>query len=179
MSKAWQFNQDIILIKWYLKIALRFSSPWSGISRRAPFLFFFRVDVLIPVPRAPELKGRARGKPSLLAAARPMRAILPAPANVGRGSSMGLPRARQAFPLSGKVWDRLGRRDSLKGRGQEWGLSMEMRDLGRLWMHLSHQSGSWLFQIRLPLWGLVAWSQVRWSSWASPSNSHLALVRWR
>ncbi|XP_022445807.1 HMG domain-containing protein 3 isoform X5 [Delphinapterus leucas] len=61
------------------------------------------VDLLIPVPRAPELKGRARGKPSLLAAARPMRAILPAPANVGRGSSMGLPRARQAFPLSDKT----------------------------------------------------------------------------
>ncbi|KAB1281466.1 HMG domain-containing protein 3 [Camelus dromedarius] len=61
------------------------------------------VDVLTPGPRAPELKGRARGKPSLLAAARPMRAILPAPANVGRGSSMGLPRARQAFPLSDKT----------------------------------------------------------------------------
>ncbi|XP_007130717.1 HMG domain-containing protein 3 isoform X3 [Physeter macrocephalus] len=61
------------------------------------------VDLLISVPRAPELKGRARGKPSLLAAARPMRAILPAPANVGRGSSMGLPRARQAFPLSDKT----------------------------------------------------------------------------
>ncbi|XP_057396259.1 HMG domain-containing protein 3 isoform X4 [Balaenoptera acutorostrata] len=61
------------------------------------------VDLLIPVPRASELKGRARGKPSLLAAARPMRAILPAPANVGRGSSMGLPRARQAFPLSDKT----------------------------------------------------------------------------
>ncbi|XP_006893763.1 PREDICTED: HMG domain-containing protein 3 [Elephantulus edwardii] len=54
-------------------------------------------------PRGSELKGRARGKPSLLAAARPMRAILPAPATVGRGSSMGLPRARQAFPLSDKT----------------------------------------------------------------------------
>ncbi|XP_059949604.1 HMG domain-containing protein 3 isoform X3 [Mesoplodon densirostris] len=61
------------------------------------------VDLLIPVSRAPELKGRARGKPSLLAAARPMRAILPAPATVGRGSSMGLPRARQAFALSDKT----------------------------------------------------------------------------
>ncbi|XP_008847599.1 HMG domain-containing protein 3 isoform X1 [Nannospalax galili] len=56
-------------------------------------------DLLTTGPKAPEPKGRARGKPSLLAAARPMRAILPAPANVGRGSSMGLPRARQAFPL--------------------------------------------------------------------------------
>ncbi|XP_060036884.1 HMG domain-containing protein 3 isoform X2 [Erinaceus europaeus] len=61
------------------------------------------VDLLSPGPRAPELKGRARGKPSLLAAARPMRAILPAPTNVGRGGSMGLPRARQAFHLSDKT----------------------------------------------------------------------------
>ncbi|XP_014302292.1 HMG domain-containing protein 3 isoform X2 [Myotis lucifugus] len=61
------------------------------------------VDLITPGPRASELKGRARGKPSLLAAARPMRAILPAPANVGRGSSMGLPRARQAFSLSDKT----------------------------------------------------------------------------
>ncbi|XP_041497355.1 HMG domain-containing protein 3 isoform X2 [Microtus oregoni] len=52
------------------------------------------VDLFTTVP-----KGRPRGKPSLLAAARPMRAILPAPASVGRGSSMELPRARQAFPL--------------------------------------------------------------------------------
>ncbi|KAM7143639.1 HMG domain-containing protein 3 isoform 2-T2 [Molossus nigricans] len=61
------------------------------------------VDLLTSGPRAPELKGRARGKPSLLAAARPMRAILPAPANVGRGNSVGLPRTRQAFPLSDKT----------------------------------------------------------------------------
>lgn len=58
-----------------------------------------RVDLFTTGPKAPELKGRARGKPSLLAAARPMRAILPAPTSVGRGSSVGLPRARQAFPL--------------------------------------------------------------------------------
>ncbi|XP_012513683.1 PREDICTED: HMG domain-containing protein 3 [Propithecus coquereli] len=61
------------------------------------------VDLLTSGPRNPELKGRARGKPSLLAAARPMRAILPAPVNVGRGSSMGLPRARQAFSLTDKT----------------------------------------------------------------------------
>ncbi|XP_036167831.1 HMG domain-containing protein 3 isoform X5 [Myotis myotis] len=61
------------------------------------------VDLITPGPRASELKGRARGKPSLLAAARPMRAILPAPATVGRGSSMGLPRARQAFSLNDKT----------------------------------------------------------------------------
>ncbi|XP_036080592.1 HMG domain-containing protein 3 isoform X3 [Rousettus aegyptiacus] len=61
------------------------------------------IDLLNPGPRVPELKGRARGKPSLLAAARPMRAILPAPANVGRGSSVGLPRTRQAFSLSDKA----------------------------------------------------------------------------
>ncbi|KAG8504521.1 HMG domain-containing protein 3 [Galemys pyrenaicus] len=58
---------------------------------------------LTPGPKAPEMKGRARGKPSLLAAARPMRAILPAPTNVGRGGNMGLPRARQAFPMSDKT----------------------------------------------------------------------------
>ncbi|XP_040828562.1 HMG domain-containing protein 3 isoform X1 [Ochotona curzoniae] len=54
----------------------------------------------VDLPRTSELKGRVRGKPSLLAAARPMRAILPAPANVGRGSSMGLARTRHAFPLN-------------------------------------------------------------------------------
>ncbi|KAM5300585.1 HMG domain-containing protein 3 isoform 2-T2 [Ctenodactylus gundi] len=58
------------------------------------------VDPLTTGPRTSELKGRARGKPSLLAAARPMRAILPAPANGGRGSNMGVPRARQAFSLN-------------------------------------------------------------------------------
>nr|XP_044988426.1 HMG domain-containing protein 3 [Jaculus jaculus] len=61
------------------------------------------VDLLTTGPKVSELKGRARGKPSLLAAARPMRAILPAPANVGRGSSIGLPRTGQAFPLSDKT----------------------------------------------------------------------------
>ncbi|XP_064452748.1 HMG domain-containing protein 3 isoform X7 [Mirounga angustirostris] len=61
------------------------------------------VDLLTPGARVPELKGKARVRPSLLAAARPMRAILPAPSNVGRGSGMGLPRARQAFPLSDKT----------------------------------------------------------------------------
>ncbi|XP_003477395.2 HMG domain-containing protein 3 isoform X1 [Cavia porcellus] len=61
------------------------------------------VDLFTTRPRTPELKSRARGKPSLLAAARPMRAILPAPANVGRGSSVGLPRGRQAFSLSDKT----------------------------------------------------------------------------
>ncbi|XP_047634992.1 HMG domain-containing protein 3 isoform X2 [Phacochoerus africanus] len=61
------------------------------------------VDLLTPVPRGPEFKGRARGKPSLLAAARPTRAILPAPAHVGRGGGAGLPRARQAFPPSEKA----------------------------------------------------------------------------
>ncbi|KAI5935263.1 HMG domain-containing protein 3 [Manis javanica] len=61
------------------------------------------VDLLTHGPRASELKGRARGKSSLLAAARPMRAILPAPANLGRGSNVGLPRTRQAIPLSDKT----------------------------------------------------------------------------
>ncbi|XP_029798924.1 HMG domain-containing protein 3 isoform X2 [Suricata suricatta] len=61
------------------------------------------VDPLTSGLRAPELKGKARGKPSLLAAARPMRAILPAPSNGGRGGGLGLSRARQAFPLSDKT----------------------------------------------------------------------------
>lgn len=39
---------------------------------------------------------------------------------------MGLPRARQAFSLCGKEWDRPGRRGCLMGRGQEWGV--ENRD---------------------------------------------------
>ncbi|KAM5302214.1 HMG domain-containing protein 3 isoform 3-T3 [Glossophaga mutica] len=61
------------------------------------------LDLLTPGPRAPEIRSRARGRPSLLAAARPMRAILPAPASAGRGSGVGLPKARQAFPLSDKT----------------------------------------------------------------------------
>ncbi|XP_012880940.1 PREDICTED: HMG domain-containing protein 3 [Dipodomys ordii] len=78
----------------------------EGSSTSSPVPAFKKptgVDLLSTGPRATELKGRARGKPSLLAAARPMRAILPAPASVGRGSSMGLPRARQTFPLSDKT----------------------------------------------------------------------------
>lgn len=38
---------------------------------------------------------------------------------------MGLPRARQAFPLSGKSWDRPGRRGYLMGRGQELGVESD------------------------------------------------------
>ncbi|XP_027628615.1 HMG domain-containing protein 3 isoform X2 [Tupaia chinensis] len=80
--------------------------PAEGTSTSSPLPALKKppgVDLLTSGPRAPEIKGRARGKPSLLAAARPMRAILPAPTNVGRGSNVGLPRARQAFPLSDKT----------------------------------------------------------------------------
>uniref|UniRef100_A0A8C5UD24 HMG-box containing 3 n=1 Tax=Malurus cyaneus samueli TaxID=2593467 RepID=A0A8C5UD24_9PASS len=44
-----------------------------------------------------EVKSKPRPKPSLLAAARPMRAILPAPASVGREASTEQPSSRQAF----------------------------------------------------------------------------------
>ncbi|XP_039766164.1 HMG domain-containing protein 3 [Ornithorhynchus anatinus] len=54
-------------------------------------------------PRAQELKSKARGKPSLLAAARPMRAILPAPAGLGRDSGPEAPNCSQAFPLNDKA----------------------------------------------------------------------------
>ncbi|NWY74995.1 HMGX3 protein, partial [Erithacus rubecula] len=44
-----------------------------------------------------EIKSKPRPKPSLLAAARPMRAILPAPISLGREASMEQPSSRQAF----------------------------------------------------------------------------------
>ncbi|XP_036605837.1 HMG domain-containing protein 3 isoform X2 [Trichosurus vulpecula] len=53
--------------------------------------------------RTQELKSRVRGKPSLLAAARPMRAILPAPASVGRENSTDLPRIKEYFSLNEKA----------------------------------------------------------------------------
>ncbi|NXR13147.1 HMGX3 protein, partial [Semnornis frantzii] len=49
-----------------------------------------------------EVKSKARPKPSLLAAARPMRAILPAPASVGREASTEQPGSRQAFTNTDK-----------------------------------------------------------------------------
>ncbi|NWI21441.1 HMGX3 protein, partial [Crypturellus soui] len=49
-----------------------------------------------------EVKSKPRPKPSLLAAARPMRAILPAPASLGRKGSTEQPNNRQAFPSTDK-----------------------------------------------------------------------------
>ncbi|XP_032861954.2 HMG domain-containing protein 3 isoform X2 [Tyto alba] len=49
-----------------------------------------------------EVKSKPRPKPSLLAAARPMRAILPAPASVGREASTEQPSNRQAFANADK-----------------------------------------------------------------------------
>ncbi|KGL73748.1 HMG domain-containing protein 3, partial [Tinamus guttatus] len=49
-----------------------------------------------------EVKSKPRPKPSLLAAARPMRAILPAPASLGREGSAEQPSNRQAFPSTDK-----------------------------------------------------------------------------
>ncbi|XP_038627889.1 HMG domain-containing protein 3 isoform X2 [Tachyglossus aculeatus] len=66
-------------------------------AKRAP-----GADVPPVGPRAQELKSKARGKPSLLAAARPMRAILPAPAGLGRDSGPEAPNCSQAFPLNDK-----------------------------------------------------------------------------
>ncbi|XP_066474560.1 HMG domain-containing protein 3 [Tiliqua scincoides] len=47
--------------------------------------------------RGQEPKGKSRPKPSLLAAARPMRAILPAPVSLTRETSMEQPTCRQPF----------------------------------------------------------------------------------
>uniref|UniRef100_A0A8D0L8S4 HMG-box containing 3 n=1 Tax=Sphenodon punctatus TaxID=8508 RepID=A0A8D0L8S4_SPHPU len=56
------------------------------------------VDALSATHKGQELKSKARPKPSLLAAARPMRAILPAPASLGREASTEQPNSRQSFP---------------------------------------------------------------------------------
>ncbi|XP_043843442.1 HMG domain-containing protein 3 isoform X2 [Dromiciops gliroides] len=77
--------------------------------------------------RAQELKSRVRGKPSLLAAARPMRAILPAPASVGRENSTELPRIREYFSLNDK--SSLVRTSGLK--------PSTMKQLGHSVQHLS------------------------------------------
>ncbi|XP_074068752.1 HMG domain-containing protein 3 isoform X3 [Macrotis lagotis] len=60
------------------------------------------VDLPTVGHRTQELKSRVRGKPSLLAAARPMRAILPAPASAGRENSTELPRIKEYFSLNDK-----------------------------------------------------------------------------
>ncbi|XP_074694295.1 HMG domain-containing protein 3 isoform X4 [Strix aluco] len=59
------------------------------------------IDAPAPTQKGQEVKSKPRPKPSLLAAARPMRAILPAPANVGRETSTEQPN-RQAFANTDK-----------------------------------------------------------------------------
>ncbi|KAH0629832.1 hypothetical protein JD844_012249 [Phrynosoma platyrhinos] len=54
-------------------------------------------DALGTSSKGQEQKSKPRPKPSLLAAARPMRAILPAPASVARETSMEQPSSRQLF----------------------------------------------------------------------------------
>ncbi|XP_030903231.2 HMG domain-containing protein 3 isoform X1 [Melopsittacus undulatus] len=55
------------------------------------------IDAPTPTHKGQEVKSKPRPKPSLLAAARPMRAILPAPASVGREASTEQSSNRQAF----------------------------------------------------------------------------------
>ncbi|NWW77323.1 HMGX3 protein, partial [Climacteris rufus] len=59
-------------------------------------------DATAATHKGQEVKSKPRPKPSLLAAARPMRAILPAPASVGREASTEQPSSRQAFASTDK-----------------------------------------------------------------------------
>ncbi|NXP25066.1 HMGX3 protein, partial [Scytalopus superciliaris] len=60
------------------------------------------IDSLAATHKGQEAKSKPRPKPSLLAAARPMRAILPAPASVGREASTEQPGSRQTFASTDK-----------------------------------------------------------------------------
>ncbi|XP_074865888.1 HMG domain-containing protein 3 isoform X2 [Carettochelys insculpta] len=60
------------------------------------------VDALAGAPKGQELKSKPKPKPSLLAAARPMRAILPAPASLGREACPEPLSSRQGFPSNDK-----------------------------------------------------------------------------
>ncbi|NXG18952.1 HMGX3 protein, partial [Grallaria varia] len=60
------------------------------------------IDALAATHKGQDVKSKPRPKPSLLAAARPMRAILPAPASVGREASAEQPSSRQAFASTDK-----------------------------------------------------------------------------
>ncbi|NXI00053.1 HMGX3 protein, partial [Pachycephala philippinensis] len=59
-------------------------------------------DATAATHKGQEVKSKPRPKPSLLAAARPMRAILPAPASVGRETSTEQLSSRQAFASTDK-----------------------------------------------------------------------------
>ncbi|XP_064528128.1 HMG domain-containing protein 3 [Pseudopipra pipra] len=60
------------------------------------------IDAPTATHKGQEVKSKPRPKPSLLAAARPMRAILPAPASVGREASTEQLSSRQAFASTDK-----------------------------------------------------------------------------
>ncbi|XP_010577227.1 PREDICTED: HMG domain-containing protein 3 isoform X3 [Haliaeetus leucocephalus] len=72
--------------------------PSSNASAKKPM----GIDAPAATHKGQEVKSKQRPKPSLLAAARPMRAILPAPASVGREASTEQPSNRQAFANTDK-----------------------------------------------------------------------------
>ncbi|KAM9604051.1 HMG domain-containing protein 3 isoform 6-T7 [Morphnus guianensis] len=72
--------------------------PSSSASAKKPM----GIDAPAATHKGQEVKSKPRPKPSLLAAARPMRAILPAPASVGREASTEQPSNRQAFANTDK-----------------------------------------------------------------------------
>ncbi|XP_061473340.1 HMG domain-containing protein 3 isoform X2 [Rhineura floridana] len=67
------------------------SNPTSAVKHSAGG------DAVCIVPKGQEQKSKAKPKPSLLAAARPMRAILPAPVSVARETNTEQPSCRQSF----------------------------------------------------------------------------------
>ncbi|KAM6408779.1 HMG domain-containing protein 3 [Rhynochetos jubatus] len=76
-----------------LGISLSSEVPSPNASAKKPV----GTDAPAATHKGQEVKSKPRPKPSLLAAARPMRAILPAPASVGREASTEQPSNRQAF----------------------------------------------------------------------------------
>lgn len=64
--------------------------------------FLFSGDAVGAVPKGLEQKSKAKPKPSLLAAARPMRAILPAPVRLARETNQEQISCGQSFGNSGK-----------------------------------------------------------------------------
>ncbi|NXG59400.1 HMGX3 protein, partial [Hemiprocne comata] len=76
-----------------LGMSLSSEAPGPNASAKRPV----GIDAPAATHKGQEVKSKPRPKPSLLAAARPMRAILPAPASVGREASMEQPSNRQAF----------------------------------------------------------------------------------
>ncbi|XP_021265933.1 HMG domain-containing protein 3 isoform X2 [Numida meleagris] len=72
--------------------------PSPNASAKKPVV----IDAPAAAHKGQEVKSKPRPKPSLLAAARPMRAILPAPASVGREASTEQASKRQAFANTDK-----------------------------------------------------------------------------